>query len=163
MDQFEIIKSKVSSLDDALKSVSGWRVRSDKVVFTNGCFDILHPGHAEYLAKAASLGDRLVVGLNSDDSIKRLGKGVERPINNEDHRSIILASMHVIDHVVIFDEDTPINLIEAIKPDVLVKGGDWAKEDIVGSSLVENNGGTVEVIPFVDGHSTTQVIEKIRG
>lgn len=163
MDRFETIKSKVASLEDAVRLVNGWRVTSNKIVFTNGCFDIFHPGHAEYLAMASDMGSKLVVGMNSDDSIRRLGKGVERPINNEATRSIVLASLQVVDLIVVFDEDTPINLIEAIKPDFLVKGGDWAKEDIVGSSLVESYGGQVEVIPFVEGFSTTSVIEKIRG
>lgn len=146
-----------------MRLLNGWRLTSHKIVFTNGCFDIFHPGHAEYLAMASDLGAKLVVGLNSDDSIRRLGKGIERPINTETTRSIVLASLQVIDLVVIFNEDTPMQLIEALRPDVLVKGGDWNKADIVGSHFVESYGGKVEVIPFVEGFSTTSVIEKIRG
>ncbi len=132
----------------------------EKVVFTNGCFDILHFGHVAYLQEAASLGDRLVVGLNSDASVKRL-KGDNRPINSQDERKAVLEALSCVDEVVVFDEDTPIELIKKVKPDVLVKGGDWSPEQIVGSDFVLARGGEVRSLKFVDGFSSTGVIEKI--
>jgi D-beta-D-heptose 7-phosphate kinase/D-beta-D-heptose 1-phosphate adenosyltransferase len=136
------------------------RAAGRSVVFTNGCFDILHRGHLEYLANAASLGNTLVVGVNSDASVKRL-KGPLRPVNNEQDRLFALASLLMVDSVCLFDEDTPLSLIEAVKPDVLVKGGDYTIDTIVGAREVLANGGKVEVIPFVEGYSTTGLIEKI--
>lgn len=133
-----------------------------KIVFTNGCFDILHYGHISYLQKAASFGDKLIVGLNSDNSVRRL-KGESRPINNQNDRAAILAALECVDYVVIFDEDTPINLIEEIKPDILVKGADYKPEEVVGKDLVESYGGQLHLVSFVDGHSTTNIINKMRG
>ena len=135
--------------------------RGDKVVFTNGCFDILHPGHVAYLDAARALGDLLVVGLNSDRSVKMLGKGDERPICTEQERAEVLAGLQAVDYVVVFDEPTPLALIEAIGPDLLVKGGDWAPEAIVGREVVEARGGKVVAIPFVEGQSTTGIVERI--
>lgn len=132
-----------------------------KVVFTNGCFDILHIGHIRYLQKAAKLGDILVIGLNSDASVKRL-KGSERPVNNEKDRAEILCALSFVDYVVIFEEDTPLELIKKIKPDVLVKGGDYSKEDIVGVNEVEAGGGRLVLVPFVEGKSTTNIIKKVK-
>lgn len=131
-----------------------------KLVFTNGCFDILHRGHIDYLNKARSLGDFLFIGLNSDASVKRL-KGPSRPINNEEDRKFLLENLKAIDFVEIFEEDTPLNLIKEILPDILVKGGDWSPEKIVGSDIVLANGGRVESLQFVEGKSTTGLIEKI--
>ena len=131
-----------------------------KIVFTNGCFDILHRGHATYLAEARKLGDVLVVGLNSDESVKRL-KGEERPINNQDDRKFLLEQLRFVDFVEIFHEDTPLNLILKIKPTILVKGGDWKIEQIVGSHEVIKNGGEVFSLNFVDGYSTTATIKKM--
>ena len=131
-----------------------------KVVFTNGCFDIIHAGHVQYLQQAKELGDILIVGLNSDDSVKRL-KGSSRPINNQQDRKIVLEALRSVDYVLIFEEDTPYNLINQIKPDVLVKGGDWKVEQIVGSDIVLENGGEVKSLLFIDGASTTSIIEKI--
>lgn len=144
------------------QSVDSFRFdHSDKkVVFTNGCFDILHVGHKRYLEKAAALGDILVVGVNSDDSVRRL-KGPDRPINNELERAEMLCSMGFIDYVVIFNEDTPYNLISKIQPDVLVKGGDYKPEEVVGRDVVEARGGRLEIISFVEGKSTTNIINKI--
>lgn len=133
-----------------------------KIVFTNGCFDILHIGHLRYLAEAKSKGDILVVGLNSDSSVKRL-KGESRPICNEAERSEMLLGLKPIDHVFIFEEDTPEELIKIIKPDVLCKGGDWRKEEIVGSSFLESYGGEVLSLRFESGHSTTDIIDRIQG
>jgi len=131
-----------------------------KVVFTNGCFDIIHAGHVQYLNQAKSLGDILIVGLNSDDSIKRL-KGSDRPINVQADRKIVLEGLRSVDNVLVFEEDTPYNLIQNIKPDILVKGGDWAAEDIVGYDIVLANGGEVKSLLFVEGSSTTSIIGKI--
>jgi rfaE bifunctional protein nucleotidyltransferase chain/domain len=132
-----------------------------KVVFTNGCFDILHRGHVTYLNEAKAQGDLLVLGLNSDASVKRL-KGESRPVNSEQDRKFVLENLKAIDFVFIFEEDTPFNLIKEIRPDVLVKGGDWAVEDIVGSDIVIADGGEVKSLNFVDGFSTTSTIEKIQ-
>ena len=132
-----------------------------KIVFTNGCFDILHVGHVRYLQEAARLGDVLIIGLNSDASVKRL-KGPERPINNEVERAEMLGALGFVDYVAIFDEDTPLDLIKTIKPDVLVKGGDYAPDEVVGKKEVEERGGKLVLIPFVEGKSTTNIIEKIK-
>ena len=131
-----------------------------KLVFTNGCFDLIHQGHIEYLAKAKDMGDLLVVGLNSDASVRRL-KGKTRPIQNQKSRAMVLAALEFVDFVVIFKEDTPINVIETLRPDVLVKGGDYDRSTIVGADFVESYGGEVAVIPLVPGHSTTNLVEKI--
>ncbi len=133
-----------------------------KIVFTNGCFDILHLGHVEYLTEAKSLGDVLIIGLNSDASVKRL-KGSDRPINNESDRAKMLLSLKAVDCVQIFDEDTPKTIIELISPDILVKGGDWKVEEIVGSDFVIKNGGIVRSLMFKEGHSTTNVIKSLQG
>ena len=132
-----------------------------KIVFTNGCFDVLHFGHVHYLLEAKKLGDILVVGLNSDDSVRRL-KGPSRPINGEKERAFVLAALSFVDYIVLFEEDTPENLIKAVRPDVLVKGGDYALDQIVGADFVNQNGGTVTTIPFVEGFSSTQIIEQLK-
>jgi rfaE bifunctional protein nucleotidyltransferase chain/domain len=132
-----------------------------KIVFTNGCFDIVHRGHITYLNEAKALGDLLVIGLNSDKSVKRL-KGDQRPINNQDDRKYLLENLRSVDFVEIFEEDTPLNLITHLLPSVLVKGGDWKIEEIVGSKEVITNGGEVYSLNFVDGFSTTNIIEKIK-
>lgn len=131
-----------------------------KLVFTNGCFDILHRGHVEYLNEARNLGDYLLVGVNSDASVKKL-KGLNRPINNEDDRAYLLDNLKSVDYVIVFEEDTPFNLIKEIVPDILVKGGDWKEEDIIGSDVVKENGGEVKSLNFIKDYSTTSVIEKI--
>jgi D-beta-D-heptose 7-phosphate kinase / D-beta-D-heptose 1-phosphate adenosyltransferase len=138
----------------------GERERGKTVVFTNGCFDLLHAGHVKYLQKARRLGDLLVLGLNSDDSVRRL-KGPKRPLIGQEERAHILAALNCIDYVVIFDEDTPIELIKAFRPDILVKGGDYTPQEVVGREVVESYGGRVEVVQFVDGKSTTNIIEKV--
>jgi D-beta-D-heptose 7-phosphate kinase/D-beta-D-heptose 1-phosphate adenosyltransferase len=135
------------------------RPRSERVVFTNGCFDMLHRGHVEYLESARGLGDLLVVGLNTDDSVRRL-KGPSRPVNPEDDRAYVLAGLAAVDYVTFFAEDTPRDLIVALLPDVLVKGGDYRKEDIVGGAEVEAAGGEVVVAPLVPGRSTTAILQR---
>ena len=139
-----------------------WRFQSKKIVFTNGCFDILHKGHIDYLCKAKDLGDLLVVGVNTDASVKRLEKGTERPINSELSRAYLVAALSVVDAVVLFDEDTPLNIIQLINPDVLVKGGDYTIKTIVGSDHVLKNGGKVEIIPLTEGFSTTKIVETLK-
>ena len=146
-----------SDLEDTLQK---WKKENKKIVFTNGCFDILHRGHADYLARAASLGDLLAVGLNTDESVRKL-KGKSRPIVDEFSRAFILASLMFVDAVILFDEDTPFNLINFIQPDILVKGSDYSKENIVGADIVEKKGGSIVTIDFVPGFSTTSIIEKI--
>jgi D-glycero-beta-D-manno-heptose 1-phosphate adenylyltransferase len=146
----------------AARMVNVWRLKSDRIVFTNGCFDILHRGHVEYLQEAAALGDRLVVGVNSDASVRRLGKGDDRPLNDQDSRAKVLAALRCVDAVVIFDEDTPLELITALQPDVVAKGGDWKPEQIVGADVVKARGGEVRSLKLVDGFSTTALVERIR-
>jgi len=155
----EIIEKKIVTKKDVLFDIAQWRFKSDKVVFTNGCFDILHLGHIEYLAKAYSLGDRLIIGLNSDTSVKAL-KGDGRPVNPQEARAMVLAALRFVDRVVIFNEETPYELIRSIKPDVLVKGGDYNPEEIAGYDIVKGSGGEVVIIDFVEGYSTTDIIRK---
>ena len=151
---------KIRSRDALAPLLATARRQGRKVVFTNGCFDLLHVGHVRYLQKARQLGDLLVLGLNSDASIRRL-KGPQRPLIGEEERAHILAALDCIDYVTIFDEDTPLELLEVLRPDILVKGGDYTPETVVGKELVESYGGRVELIRFVDGKSTTGIIEKI--
>ncbi len=161
MSHLNKINSKIFSLDDLKNQVNAWKQAGEEVVFTNGCFDIIHRGHIEVLAQTADLGDRLIIGLNSDTSIQKL-KGEDRPIIDEQARSILLAALNFVDAVILFPEDTPINLISTLLPDVLAKGGDYEIETIVGHEIVQNNGGKVKLVPFVDGFSSTTIIEKIK-
>jgi len=157
----QIIKSKIQTWDQIGKTVSEWKAEGKKVVFTNGCFDILHYGHIHYLAQARLLGDKLVIGLNSIGSVKRL-KGDNRPINDDNTRLYLLAALQFVDGVVIFEEDTPLNLIKIVKPDILVKGGDYSIENIVGAKEVLKNGGEVKSLAFVEGYSTTAIENKLK-
>ena len=161
MSHLNKINSKIFSFDDLKNQVNAWKQAGEGVVFTNGCFDIIHRGHIEVLAQTADLGDRLIIGLNSDTSIQKL-KGKNRPIIEEQSRAILLASLEFVDAVVIFSEDTPLKLISALLPDVLAKGGDYEIETIVGHEIVQQNGGKVKLVPFVDGFSSTTIIEKIK-
>lgn len=158
---FEKIQSKIKNWEALGETVKEWKALENKIVFTNGCFDILHFGHIHYLAEARSLGDRLIVGVNSADSVKRL-KGPHRPINDDATRLHLLAALECVDAVVVFEEDTPLDLIKMVLPDILVKGGDWKPEQIVGSEIVLANGGEVESLAFKAGYSTTSIEEKIR-
>ena len=162
LTNLDIIQQKLFTRDQLLKQMAIWRLKDYRVVFTNGCFDILHPGHIDYLSKAADLGDVLIIGLNSDNSVKQLNKGINRPLQTEKDRALILSSVQFIEAVSIFEEATPYELIKALQPDVLVKGGDWKEADIVGSDIVKANGGTVLSIPFVEGYSTTSIEKKIK-
>lgn len=157
----EKIDDRIVSRETASALVAFWKEAGDKIVFTNGCFDIIHFGHVRYLERAKALGNRLIVGLNSDQSVKRL-KGHERPVNDEQARAVVLASLRFSDAVVIFEEDTPLELIKTLKPDVLVKGGDYEIENIIGADFVLESGGKVEIIDFVEGYSSSKIIQKLK-
>jgi rfaE bifunctional protein nucleotidyltransferase chain/domain len=157
----EEIKAKIMDWAGAAQQRLGWQQHGQKVVFTNGCFDLLHYGHIHYLAQARELGDVLIIGLNAADSVRRL-KGPGRPINDETTRLWQMAALQFVDLVVPFEEDTPAALIELLKPDVLVKGGDYEISSIVGADTVLQNGGEVRVLPYIEGYSTTSIEAKIR-
>ena len=161
MQNLEVIKSKIFELPELRRKMAVWKFFLKKVVFTNGCFDILHLGHLDYLSKAKQLGDILLIGLNTDDSV-RIIKGQNRPIADQHSRSIFLASLRFVDGVILFNEPTPYDLIHEVKPDILVKGSDYKIHDIVGADIVEQNGGKIITIDYLDGYSTTSIIEKIR-
>ncbi|MBP6825534.1 MAG: D-glycero-beta-D-manno-heptose 1-phosphate adenylyltransferase [Saprospiraceae bacterium] len=162
MSFFSTIESKIQTQEQLPATLAQWRAKEQKIVFTNGCFDLLHYGHLHYLAQARDLGDRLVIGLNSAASVSRL-KGPHRPINDELTRTHLLAALAMVDAVVVFEEDTPLELIRMVQPDVLVKGGDWRPEQIVGSDVVLEKGGQVFSLPFIQGYSTTNIERKILG
>jgi rfaE bifunctional protein nucleotidyltransferase chain/domain len=156
----DIIQQKIYTTGGLLKEVGRWKFMKKQIAFTNGCFDILHEGHIFSLSQAAKEGDVLIVGLNADASTKRL-KGPGRPVNNEHSRALLIASLIMVDAVVVFEEDTPLEIIKAIMPDTIVKGGDYTKEQVVGAKEVIANGGRVIINPVVPGFSTTGIIEKI--
>lgn len=161
MNKLDIIKNKIfTKQNSAFATLQTWRFKEEKIVFTNGCFDIVHRGHLEYLAQASNLGHKLVMGLNTDNSVQRL-KGPNRPINDEYSRALLLASMSFIDMVIFFDEETPYDLIKFVQPDVLVKGSDYEAEDIVGYDIVKAKGGEIRTLDFIDGYSSTSIINKI--
>ena len=157
----QLIQHKILDSDQLKHQVRRWKLLGKKIVFTNGCFDILHKGHMEILSRAAASGDMLVVGVNSDQSVKHL-KGEGRPVNNESFRALMLASLTIVDAVVVFDDPTPLQLIQNTEPDVLLKGGDYSPDQIVGAEEVVKNGGEVKIVPLVKGYSTTALIEKIQ-
>ena len=161
MHKLEWIQHKIHDRRSLQQLCNVWRASQQKIVFTNGCFDILHHGHLDLLARAADLGNRLIVALNTDASVQRL-KGPERPVTHEKDREFQIASLLCADAVCLFDEDTPEELIKLLRPDVLVKGGDYTIDKIVGADFVLNNGGSVEIIPFVTGYSTTSLISRIK-
>ena len=153
--------SKLYTKESISPVITDWKTSNQKIVFTNGCFDILHRGHVEYLAKAKDLGTKLIIGLNTDDSVKRLGKSPDRPINNEETRAVVLGALECVDAIILFNEDTPLQLIKFILPNVLVKGSDYKVETIVGYKEVTENGGEVKTIDFVEGFSTTGILKKL--
>jgi rfaE bifunctional protein nucleotidyltransferase chain/domain len=155
------IRRKIQSLPDAAQIITNWKEAGESIVWTNGCFDLLHSGHIIYLSKARALGDRLVIGLNSDHSVKLL-KGSQRPIIDQDTRALKLAAMAFVDLVILFDEETPLNCIKKVLPSILVKGGDYQISTIVGADVVKNAGGKVLTIPFEEGHSSSSIIRKIQ-
>ncbi|MFA6058964.1 MAG: D-glycero-beta-D-manno-heptose 1-phosphate adenylyltransferase [Taibaiella sp.] len=157
----ESVQDKIMDREALARLCAGWKVKGQTVVFTNGCFDILHPGHIQLLLQAAELGDKLVLGLNTDASVKRL-KGESRPINDEQSRALIMAAQLYVDAVTLFDENTPLELIQAIRPDVIVKGGDYTPETVVGNDFVTSYGGQVVIVPTVEGFSTTSIINRMK-
>lgn len=161
MKQISAIPSKVFTLENLLKQVRAWRMSGKKIAFTNGVFDILHEGHIASLGQAASEADYLIVGVNSDASTKRL-KGPTRPVNNENSRALLLACLVMVDAAIVFEDDTPLDLITNILPDVIVKGGDYTLEKIVGAKEIMANGGRVVINPILEGFSTTGIIAKMR-
>ena len=161
MDKLNLLQHKILTINELKPILNIWRFREKTIVFTNGCFDLIHLGHVDYLAKAAAMGNKLVIGLNSDRSTSAL-KGPNRPITDERSRAHILAALFFVDAVVLFDESTPLNLIQEIKPHILVKGADYAIDQIVGSDIVIANGGQVKTVEFLPGYSTTAIEEKIK-
>ena len=160
MKTLTTIKNKLLSREALETKLAEWRSAGETIVFTNGCFDILHRGHVEYLAQAADLGDKLIIGLNTDASVKRL-KGESRPVNDEKSRALLLSALQFVDVVVFFDEDTPYELIKQLQPDILVKGNDYKPEEIVGYDIVTAKGGKVLTIDLVEGFSTTNIISRL--
>lgn len=156
------ISHKILDVETLRQRIQHWRAVGNKIVFTNGCFDILHLGHVELLAQCRTYGDYVILGLNSDASVKRL-KGETRPINDQIARAAVLAALSFVDAVVIFDEDTPLELIKIIQPDVLVKGGDYEADKVVGADVIRQRGGEVRIVPIVQGYSTTDLISKTSG
>jgi rfaE bifunctional protein nucleotidyltransferase chain/domain len=152
---------KILPLEKAMPVIDGWKEKGQKIVFTNGCFDIIHLGHLDYLEKSRTIGDKLVVGLNTDRSVRQL-KGPGRPINSEHARARMLAALSFVDMIIAFDEETPLELIKQVKPDILIKGNDYKIENIVGSDFVLGSGGEVKTIELLEGYSTTSLIEKIK-
>ena len=161
MSHLKSINTKILPLKSLKNQVTNWKKTGKKVVFTNGCFDLIHRGHIEVLAQTADLGDKLIIGLNSDVSIKKL-KGESRPIIDENSRAILLASLSFVDAIVLFSEETPLNLISNLNPDVLAKGGDYKINTIVGHEIIRKNGGEVILVPFVEGFSSSNIIDKIK-
>jgi len=161
MSHLNSLNNKIYNLKDLNNQVDKWKANGNKIVFTNGCFDIIHRGHIEVLALTASLGDKLIIGLNSDQSIQKI-KGKGRPIIDEQSRAILLAALSFVDAIVLFCEDTPLKLISTLLPDVLAKGGDYEIKTIVGHEIVQQNGGKVKLVPLVDGFSSTNIINKIK-
>ena len=160
MTQIEQIERKIVCRKDLKELILKWRNANERIVFTNGCFDLLHLGHVDYLAKAKDLGERLIIGVNTDFSVKRL-KGEHRPLQDENSRLHILAALQSVDAVVLFDEDTPYELIKEIEPNILVKGADYKIENIVGYDIVVSRGGSVQTIEFIEGYSTTLIEKRI--
>ena len=156
-----LINNKILTFDGMRHQVKRWRLLDKNIAFTNGCFDILHEGHLEILSQSAALGDILVVGINTDNSVKKL-KGANRPVNKELFRAKMLAALTIVDAVVLFDEPTPLELIRMISPNTLIKGGDYTIDQVVGAEDVIKNGGEVKIVPLVKGYSTTSLIQKIQ-
>ena len=161
MKQVSSIPAKIYTIDTLLTEITRWRLKGKKIAFTNGVFDILHEGHIASLSEAASYGDMLIVAVNSDASVKRL-KGESRPVNNQNSRALLLASLLMTDAIIIFEEDTPLNVITALMPDVMVKGGDYTVDQIAGAKEVLANGGEVKIVPILEGFSTTGIIERMK-
>lgn len=160
MNQLSRVLSKIFQAQELESQLQKWREENQSIVFTNGCFDLIHLGHIDYLAKTKDLGDKLIIGLNTDASVQRI-KGPNRPVKDQDSRALLLASLQFVDAVIFFEEETPLELISWVLPDTLVKGGDYTLEGIVGHKEVLANGGAVKTIPFVEGYSSSKIIDKI--
>ncbi len=160
MKNLDVVQEKIFTPESLTQKLGEWQNLNKSIVFTNGCFDLLHLGHIDYLSKSADEGDILIIGLNTDESVRKI-KGVNRPVMDERSRSFILASLHFVDAVVLFDEETPFELIKLVQPDVLIKGSDYSIKEIIGSDIVLNKGGEVKTIDFLQGYSTTNIINKI--
>ncbi|MCK4629881.1 MAG: D-glycero-beta-D-manno-heptose 1-phosphate adenylyltransferase [Bacteroidales bacterium] len=160
MNKYTLIKSKIVSGIDFMRLLSIYRFKNQKIVFTNGCFDLIHLGHVKYLTRAADLGDILIIGLNSDSSVIKI-KGHGRPVLDQESRALTLAAFSFVNNIVLFDEETPYKLIKQIRPDILVKGGDYNPEEIVGYDIVKDNGGEVKMLDFIKGYSTSNIIKGI--
>jgi len=163
MNNLTTVSKKILDKQSLMANLNNWKSANSKIVFTNGVFDLLHLGHIDYLCKAKDCGDFLIIGVNSDKSAKRLGKGTSRPITDEKSRSMIIAALEFVDAVVLFDEDTPLELIKTVQPDVLIKGADYKAEDIVGYDVVMAKGGVIKTIEFLPGYSTTSIEQRIKG
>jgi len=157
----KFLEEKIFDYSSVVTAITRWRIKNKNIVFTNGCFDLIHLGHIKYLMQAANQGDQLIVGINSDDSVCRL-KGEHRPINDEISRMHVIASLFCVSGIVLFKEDTPLELIRIIKPDILVKGGDYQPDEVVGADVVKSNGGEVKILDFIPGYSSTSIEQKIR-
>lgn len=162
MANLDYVRNKIINPNQLETTINRWHFFGKKIVFTNGCFDLLHLGHVDYLSKAKDQGDILIVGVNTDRSVRTLGKGNTRPINNEEARATLVASLQFVDAVILFDEETPYQLIKKIQPDVLVKGKDYKEEDIVGYDIVKDRNGIIKTIDLVPGYSTTNIEQKIK-
>ncbi len=160
MNYLQLTQKKIITLTELKRQVAVWRLKNRRVVFTNGCFDLIHAGHIHLLAAARSLGDVLIVGLNTDASVSKLKPG--RPLQNEETRALIMASFTYTDAVILFDEETPLALIKSVRPDVLVKGSDYTKSTVVGHDIVESYGGSVELVNLLEGFSTSGIIERLK-
>ena len=160
MNKYTLIKSKIVSGIDLTRLLSFYRYKNKKIVFTNGCFDIIHLGHVKYLSQAADLGNILIIGLNSDLSVSKI-KGHNRPVLNQKSRTLTLAAFSFVNNIILFDEETPLGLIKQIRPDILVKGGDYKSEEVIGYDIVKENGGEVKILDFIKGYSTSDIIERI--
>src|SRR5690554_1961981 len=161
MKALKVIQNKIIKDNATLKRILQlWKFKEQKIVFTNGCFDIIHRGHIDYLSKAKDLGNKLVVGINSDSSVRSLNKGSNRPIQDESSRTLLMASLHFVDLVLTFEESTPIELIKIVQPDVLVKGSDYAIHEVVGHEIVQKYGEVVKTIDYLEGYSTTAIVNK---
>jgi D-glycero-beta-D-manno-heptose 1-phosphate adenylyltransferase len=161
MQYHNLLSQKIQTQQSITNLIASWKNTNETIVFTNGCFDILHQGHVEYLCHAKDLGTKLIIGLNTDESVKRLAKAPNRPINNQNARALVLAALQCVDAVVLFNEETPLQLIETIIPHILVKGSDYEAKNIVGYDIVTKHGGQVKTINFIEGFSTTSILAKI--
>jgi|SRR5690554_86924 len=160
MNALKVINNRIVTKEELIFTLNRWRFKDEKIVFTNGCFDILHKGHVDYLSKAKDMGSKLIVAVNNDESVRTLNKGSNRPLQDENSRAMLIAALHFVDLVVVFGTPTPLELIEIVRPDVLVKGSDYQLHEIVGHEVLAAYGGEVKTIDYIEGYSTTSIIKK---